>query len=222
MCVCCREIKCQHWSWAVHAVPLLCLLPTSPPPTTVAPFLTRSLTSLPRQTGNTVLLCSKPFLHVDNHLCSWFLIALLWWGGFNPECGLRNVIVLMQFWILADLLTALFVSVQRRGSEAGQREDPQSAPDDRALRLWHPLPPPPPFQRMNHPTSVHLHSTFSSYKYIIAYRLYLLFICFTVDDFIFINLTNLSIIKPKWTHTRQTLQLWPVLPAWSVCHLIKC
>lgn len=60
VCVCCREIKCRYWSRAVHVVPLLCLLPTSPPPTTVAPFLTRSLTSLPRQTGNTVVLRSRP------------------------------------------------------------------------------------------------------------------------------------------------------------------
>lgn len=84
------------------------------------------------------------------------------------------------------------------------------------------------FKWMNHPTLVHLYYTFSSYKYIFAYRLLLLFICFTVDNFIFINLKLLKkkkkkpSVKPKWSHTWQMLQMWPVLPAWSVCHLIKC
>lgn len=74
-CVCCRGIKCQHWSWAVRAVPLLCLLPTSPLRTTVRPFLTQSPTSLPRQTGNT-LVCT-----LDPTRCSepYFLIAF--WRG---------------------------------------------------------------------------------------------------------------------------------------------
>lgn len=55
---------------------------------------------------------------------------------------------------------------------------------------------------MNHPTLVHLHYTFSSYKYIFAYRLLLLFICFTVDNFIFINLKLLKKKKKDLCKTK--------------------
>lgn len=124
----------------------------------------------------------------------------------------------MQFCMVAGWLTAFFVSVQRRWSEAGQREDPQGAPDDGALR-----PGPPGSSGSTQDTRVHVNHTFSSYQYIFAYRLYLLYICFTVDDFILINLKKKKpLMKPKWTHMWQMLQMWPVLPAWLVCHLIKC
>uniref|UniRef100_A0A8D3BPX6 Erythrocyte membrane protein band 4.1 like 4B n=1 Tax=Scophthalmus maximus TaxID=52904 RepID=A0A8D3BPX6_SCOMX len=54
----CRWITCLHWSWVVHAVPLLHPPPTSPLLTTVAPFLTWSLTSLSIMTGKKLFTAS--------------------------------------------------------------------------------------------------------------------------------------------------------------------
>lgn len=169
VCVCCREIKCQHWSWAVHAVPLLCLLPTSPPPTTVAPSLTRSLTSLPRQTGNTVVLCSRP---LGNHLCSLLRKQTM---SQDQNCGSSSITSVASKCYCADAVLNLgrfidsivcFFAAERKWGWTERRSSERSWwQSSEIVTLL-------PFKRMNHPTFVHLHYTFSSYKYIFAYRLY--------------------------------------------------
>lgn len=125
----------------------------------------------------------------------------------------------MQFYMVAGWLAALFVSVQRRWSEAGQREDPQGAPDDGALR-----PGPPGSSGSTQDTHW---CTFESHIQQLSihiciqtiFTVYLLY-CW----WLYINQSKKKkqpLMKPKWTHMWQMLQMWPVLPAWLVCHLIK-
>lgn len=167
-CVCCRGIKCQRWSWAVRAVPLLCLLPTCPLRTTVHPFLTQSLTSLPRQTGNT-LVCT-----LDPTRCSepYFLIAF--WRGKLCQSTSKYWQIYWQpcFFCAAEMKWGW---TERRSSERSWWQSSETKTPSLSSR-W------------TQDTFVHLHHTFSSYKNIFAYRLYVLLICFTVDDFIFIDL----------------------------------
>lgn len=124
VCVCvytdvyCRGIICQHWSWVVHAVPLLRPPLISPLLTTVAPFLTWFLTLLPITTGKrtssllslghfyTALVCSSAVLkpqalvwrlHMKNNPLFQLVADAKPWGQSEQPCDADRRIFRVRF-----------------------------------------------------------------------------------------------------------------------------